>query len=212
MFYPLFFEPVYKNIIWGGRNLEKVLNRTLPEGTIAESWDVCCHKNGMSIVSNGPLKGIGLDELIKTNGALLVGKNCESMDRFPLLIKIIDANDKLSVQVHPGNDYALKVHGDLGKTEMWYVIAAKPGAKLIYGTLPGTSLETFSAAIKNGCLEETLNFIDIKTGDVIFIPSGTLHAIMDGLLIAEIQQNSDTTYRVFDWNRVKLQVSLGNYI
>lgn len=202
MLYPLFFEPVYKNIIWGGRNLEKVFNRNLPEGKIAESWDICCHKNGMGIVANGELRGNLLNELIENYGAELMGTNCEGFDRFPLLIKIIDANDKLSIQVHPGNEYALKAHGDLGKTEMWYIIDAKPNAKLVYGTVPGTSKEEFKTSLLNNTVETKLNYVDVKKGDVIFIPSGTLHAIMDGLVIAEIQQNSDTTYRVYDWNRV----------
>lgn len=202
MLYPLFFEPVYKNIIWGGRNMETLLGRALPEGTIAESWDICCHKNGMGIVSVGELKGRALDSLIDEYGNQLVGKNSEGMDRFPLLIKIIDANDKLSIQVHPGNEYALSAHGDLGKTEMWYVVAAKPNAKLIYGTAAGVTKEEFKASLLNGTLENKVNYVDVKKGDVLFIPSGTVHAIMDGLLIAEIQQNSDTTYRVYDWNRV----------
>jgi mannose-6-phosphate isomerase len=201
MLYPLFFEPVYKKIIWGGRNLETVFNRTLPPGDIAESWDVCCHKNGMSIVSNGPLKGKKLDELMTIYNLELLGKKCAGMDRFPVLVKIIDANDKLSVQVHPGDDYALKDSGDLGKTEIWYIIDAKPNSKLVYGTLPGISKEEFKASITDGCLQSKLRYINVVKGDVIFIPHGTVHAIMEGLLIAEIQQNSDTTYRVFDWNR-----------
>jgi len=204
MLYPLFFEPVYKNIIWGGRNLETVFNRSLPPGNIAESWEVCCHKNGMSLVANGDLKGRSLEELIALYGTSLLGENSSNMDRFPLLVKIIDANDKLSVQVHPGNEYALKEHGDLGKTEMWYVIKAKPNAKLIYGTLPGTTREEFKNGLVNKTLEEKLNYVEVKTGDVVFIPAGTIHAILDGLLIAEIQQNSDTTYRVYDWNRTDI--------
>jgi mannose-6-phosphate isomerase len=201
MLYPLFFKPVYKSIIWGGRNLETVFNRSLPLGNIAESWDVCCHKNGMSIVVNGEQRGKSLEELITTYGTSLIGEKSNNMDRFPLLIKLIDANDKLSIQVHPGNEYALKAHGDLGKTEMWYVIKAKPNAKLVYGTLPGTTREEMRDALINGTIEEKLNYVKVKADDIIFIPSGTIHAIMDGLLIAEIQQNSDTTYRVYDWNR-----------
>jgi mannose-6-phosphate isomerase len=201
MLYPLFFEPVYKNIIWGGRNLETVFNRILPPGEIAESWDVCCHKNGMSIVSNGSLKGKSLEELIKLYSLELLGKKCVDMDRFPVLVKIIDANDKLSVQVHPGDEYALKDCGDLGKTEMWYIIDAKPNSRLVYGTLPGISKEEFRASITDGSLQSKLRYINVVKGDVIFIPVGTVHAIMEGLVIAEIQQNSDTTYRVFDWNR-----------
>lgn len=201
MLYPLFFEPIYKNIIWGGRTLEKVFNRVLPPGDIAESWEVCCHKNDISVVKNGHFKGKTLHELINSYGSELLGEKCSEMDRFPLLIKIIDANDKLSVQVHPGDDYALKTNGDLGKTEMWYILDAKDGAQLIYGTIPGTTKNAFMTSIENGTLEKYLNYVSVKKGDVIFIPSGTIHAIMDGILIAEIQQNSDTTFRVYDWNR-----------
>lgn len=201
MLYPLFFEPVYKEILWGGRNMEKALGRKLPEGAIAESWEICSHRNGMSIVSNGPLKGQTLAALREQYGSRLEGSRSKG-DRFPLLIKFIDANDRLSIQVHPDDEYALKDQGDLGKTEMWYVIDASPDGKLIYGTAPGVTKEDFDFALQHGQLEEKLNTVSVKKGDVIFIPSGTVHAIMEGLLIAEIQQNSDTTYRVYDWNRV----------
>lgn len=202
MLYPLFFEPVYKTILWGGRNMESLLNRKLPDGNIAESWDICCHKNGMGVVASGELKGHTFAALISEYGSQLVGTHSADMDRFPLLIKIIDANDKLSIQVHPGNEYAMNAHGELGKTEMWYVVDAIPGAQLIYGTSKGVTKEAFKAAILDGTLENKLNYVQVKKGDVLFIPSGTVHAIMEGLLIAEIQQNSDTTYRVYDWNRV----------
>ena len=149
MLYPLFFEPVYKDILWGGRNLEKVFNRILPPGNIAESWEACCHKNGMSVVINGIFKGKTLHELIESHGSQLLGEKCNEMDRFPLLIKIIDANDKLSVQVHPGDSYSLKTSGDLGKTEMWYIMDAKEGSELIYGITPGTTKDAFMTSIQN---------------------------------------------------------------
>ncbi|WDC83551.1 class I mannose-6-phosphate isomerase [Caloramator sp. mosi_1] len=123
-------------------------------------------------------------------------------DRFPLLIKYIDASDKLSVQVHPNDEYAIKNEGDYGKTEMWYVIDAKEDAKLIYGVKEATTREKFKKALINKKLEDYLNYVSVKKGDVIFIPSGTLHSILGGIVVAEIQQNSDTTYRVYDWNRV----------
>ncbi|WP_027307660.1 mannose-6-phosphate isomerase, class I [Caloramator sp. ALD01] len=202
MLYPLFFQPVYKEIIWGGQNLNKIFGRSLPYEKTAESWEVCCHKNGMSIIENGIYKEKTLQEIIDIYKEELLGTKALKYDRFPLLIKYIDANDKLSVQVHPNDEYALKFEGDFGKTEMWYVVDAKDDAKLIYGVKEGTTKEEFKEALFNKQLEDCLNYVSVKKGDVIFIPSGTVHAILDGIVIAEIQQNSDTTYRVYDWNRV----------
>nr|WP_200956799.1 type I phosphomannose isomerase catalytic subunit [Caloramator mitchellensis] len=197
--YPLFFEPVYKEIIWGGRKLEKYFNRNIPDGNIAESWEVSCHKSGMSIIRNGELKGTTLKEVIDSYGEIILGKKYNS---FPLLVKLIDANDKLSVQVHPDDDYAKKFENQFGKTEMWYVIDAKENAQLVYGLKSEISKEKFIEAINLNKVEECLNYVNVSKGDVIFIPSGTVHAIMDGLLLAEIQQSSDVTYRLYDWNRV----------
>lgn len=199
MLYPLFFEPVYKNIIWGGRKFETYFKRTIPDGNVAESWEICCHQNGMSIIKNGPLQGKTLDEVIKLYKKEILG---EKYDKFPLLIKLIDANDKLSIQVHPHDEYSKRVENQLGKTEMWYVIDAKEGAKLVYGLKKGTTRESLKKTIEENTIEELLNFVSVEKGDIIFIPSGTVHAILDGLLLAEIQQNSDITYRLYDWNRV----------
>lgn len=201
MLYPLFFEPVYKNIIWGGRRLEEVFHRDLPPGNAAESWEVCCHRDGMSIVSNGPLKGKSLEYIMKEYKGKLTGDKFSYLDRFPLLIKFIDAQDNLSVQVHPRDDYALINEKDLGKTEMWYILDAKENARIIYGIKKNITREEFKKALTSGSLERLLNFVPVKKGDSIFIPSGTVHAILDGIVIAEIQQNSNTTYRVYDWNR-----------
>ncbi|MCX7951033.1 MAG: mannose-6-phosphate isomerase, class I [Clostridiales bacterium] len=202
MLYPLFFQPVYKEIIWGGQNLKTILNKEVPFEKTAESWEVCCHKNGMSIVDNGEYKGKTLKEVIDIHKTDLLGTKTLKYDRFPILIKYIDANDRLSVQVHPNDEYALKNEGDFGKTEVWYIVDAKENAKLIFGVKEGTTKDDFKTALKNKNLEECLNYVNVKKGDVIFIPSGTVHAILDGIVIAEIQQNSDTTYRVYDWNRV----------
>ena len=199
MLYPLKFEPVYKSILWGGRNIGKKFNRNIPNGNIAESWEVCCREDGMSLVSNGELKGLSLQELMDTYKEDLLGKK---YDYFPLLIKIIDANDKLSVQVHPNDEQAKKGNGQNGKTEMWYVFDSKPGAKLIYGLKEGITKSEFEGAIKNSTVEDTLKEVPVKPGDSFYMPSGTVHAILDGILVAEIQQNSNTTYRVYDWNRV----------
>lgn len=204
MLYPLKFEPVYKDYIWGGRELEKFGKKKLPEGIVAESWEISSHPDGESIVSNGEFKGISLTELINRFGRDLVGNELSQKDveKFPLLIKLIDANDKLSVQVHPEDEYA-KIHenGEYGKNEMWYIVSAKPGAKLVYGVKPGVTRESFDIAVKEDNVEDCLNYMEVFTGDSVDIPAGLVHAIGEGILIAEIQQNSNTTYRVFDYNR-----------
>ncbi len=204
--YPLLFEPVLKDYIWGGRNLES-LGRELPsEGVIAESWEIAGHKDGTTQVANGRFAGLSLTELQAQLGLKLIGSNnawAQERDKFPLLIKLLDANRPLSVQVHPNDDYALENEGnELGKTEMWVVLRAEPGAEVILGVKEGTTPEKFRDAIEDGRLEPFLHYIPVQAGDHICVPAGSLHAIMGGLLIAEIQQNSNTTYRVYDWNRV----------
>ncbi|HBE77627.1 MAG TPA: mannose-6-phosphate isomerase [Firmicutes bacterium] len=204
MLYPLKFQPVFKDYIWGGRNLEQ-FGKKLPPGNVAESWEISCHPNGISIVSNGEFTGQSLPELIGKFGRQLVGTALPEKDvaTFPLLIKLIDANDKLSVQVHPDDSYALThEHGELGKNEMWHILSAKPGAKLIYDVLPGTNLEIFSQAVKDNHIGDYLKSVEVFAGDTLNIPAGLIHAIGEGIVLAEIQQNSDTTYRVFDYNRV----------
>lgn len=201
--YPLQFEPIYKRKIWGGDSLQRVYNRELPESSIGESWEVAAHPHGTSIIANGLYQGRTLTELISKNPEGILGSSIKyKKDRqFPLLIKFIDANDKLSVQVHPDNNYAQRIENESGKTEMWYILEAKPGAKLVYGLKPGTKKDTFSEAIKNGKVETYINEVEVTKGDIFYMPSGTIHAIEDGILLAEIQQNSNTTYRVYDWNR-----------
>ncbi|MGI6141387.1 MAG: mannose-6-phosphate isomerase, class I [Caldicoprobacterales bacterium] len=205
MLYPLFFTPIHKERIWGSGKLADKYNRLLEHDKIGESWEISCHKNGMSVISNGPLKGVGLDEAIEKYGKELLGSEVyhENYRKFPLLIKILDAADWLSVQVHPGDRYAmLHEKGELGKTEMWYIIDAEPGAKLIYGIRKGIDKATLRRNVDEGRLEECLQELEVKAGDVLYIPAGAVHAIGEGILICEIQQNSDTTYRVYDWNRV----------
>lgn len=197
--YPIKFKSLYYGRVWGGRGLESFRDN-LPEGNIGESWDVACHKSGTSIVNNGEFKGKKLDELIIEKGEELIGTQI-SKDRFPLLIKFIDAKEKLSVQVHPDDEYAQKVEGDMGKTEIWYVVDAVEEATLILGIKEGCTKEQFKDAIENGTLEEYMNKVKVKKGDVFFVKSGLIHAIGAGVIIAEIQQNSDTTYRVYDYNR-----------
>lgn len=206
-FYPLLFEPILKDYIWGGRNLETRLGRTLPADTIiAETWEIAAHKDGTATVTNGSHAGKLLTTLLEEQGLDLIGRRSQwahERNLFPLLIKILDANRNLSVQVHPNDDYALKHEGnELGKTEMWVVLHADPGAEVILGVAEGTTPELFEQAIEEGRLEPLLNRIPVKAGDHINVPAGSLHAILGGLLIAEIQQNSNTTYRVYDWNRM----------
>lgn len=203
--YPLLFEPVLKDYIWGGRNLKARLGRDLPDHDIAESWEIAAHKDGNTVVRNGRFKGMTLGDLQAELGLVLVGRRSTwavNRSKFPLLIKLLDANDKLSVQVHPNDEYALAHEGnELGKTEMWVVLYAEPGSEIILGVRAGTTKEKFAEAIQNGTLETHLHTLPISTGDFVCVPSGTVHAILGGALIAEIQQNSNTTYRVYDWNR-----------
>ena len=205
-FYPILFTPVLKDYLWGGRTLEK-LGRTLPPtGIVAESWEISGHDDGTTTVANGRFAGQSLTELHAALGLDLIGSNnawAQERGKFPLLIKLLDAHRPLSVQVHPNDEYALAHEGnELGKTEMWVVLHAERGARLQLGITPGTTPESFRRGIETGNLEPYLHYLPVQTGDHICVPAGTLHAILGGILIAEIQQNSNTTYRVYDWNRV----------
>lgn len=205
MLEPLKMHPVYKEPIWGGKNLKEKYGKDIPSDTTGEAWEVAAHKNGQSTVAGGTLDGKTLGEAIELLGKDLLGDYVAQQypDKFPLLVKFLDCNDKLSVQVHPDDAYA-KAHenGELGKTEMWYILDAKPGAKLIYGFNRDVTKEEFARAIETNTLDTIMNYVDVEPGDCFFIPSKTLHALLDGLLVAEIQQNSDTTYRVYDFGRV----------
>ena len=202
--YPMIFDPVFKDYPWGGRNLATVLGRALPDGIVAESWDIAAHPNGSSTVSNGPLTGKTLPEVMDLLGEALVGSNSAQaleLGRFPLLIKLLDANRWLSVQVHPDDVYGLAHEGESGKTEMWVVLHAEPGAELIYGFRRGVSREAYRAVIGTERSADDLHRVAVKAGDVIFVPAGAVHALGPGIIVAEIQQNSDTTYRIYDWGR-----------
>ena len=196
--YPLKFDNLYYEKIWGGRDFEAFRNN-LPQGEIGESWDIACHPNGTGIVYNGELKGQTFDKLINEYGTKLVGSKV-NIDKFPLLVKLINSKEKLSVQVHPDDEYAAKYENEYGKTEAWYVMDAKEGASLIVGTKNCTKKE-FEEAIKNNNVEDYLNTIPVKKGDCFLINSGLVHAICEGVIIAEIQQSSDITYRVYDYGR-----------
>ncbi len=200
--YPMLMTPVSKEIIWGGDLLKKEYGKKADFEKIAESWELTVREKEMCVIANGPLAGKTVGEYIDSDREGILGKSCTKYDRFPLLIKFIDAADRLSIQVHPDNEYSLKNEGELGKTEMWYIMGAKEGAQLVYGLKEGVTNEDFAKAVHEGRTEEVLNFVDVHEGDVFFIPSGQVHAIGAGILIAEIQQNSNITYRVYDYNRM----------
>ncbi|MBN1641266.1 MAG: class I mannose-6-phosphate isomerase [Anaerolineae bacterium] len=203
--YPLTFTPVFRDYIWGGRNLETRFGRELPPGIVAESWEISGHPSSPTTVDRGPLAGMTLPEVQARLGDRLVGVRSRwatERAKFPLLVKLLDANRRLSVQVHPSDAYALAHEGDLGKTEMWYVLYAEPGTELICGLAREMTRDTFRAALAEGTLGECLHRVQIAAGDAICVPTGTVHALLEGAVVAEIQQNSDTTYRVYDWDRL----------
>lgn len=200
--YPLQFQPEFKERVWGGRALER-FGLNPPAGSIGEGWMIADHTNGTTSVCNGPLAGKGLDELREQFGTKWLGSKGISAKggRFPLLIKLLDCNDDLSIQVHPSDSYEGLPQGELGKTEMWYVLDAKPDAKIIYGLKEGVTPESMRISLENGTIMDCLHQIPVEAGDTFFIPAGTVHALCAGVLVAEIQQNSDTTYRLYDYNR-----------
>ena len=199
---PITFEPIYMPRIWGGRQLEETYHRPLPDPTtpFGEAWDIVDRDEAQSIVSSGDFSGKKLNHLWNHHREEIFGKNLPDTDRFPLLIKILDCAADLSIQVHPPANIAEKLGGE-AKTEMWYIADCKPDAKLYVGLKDGATRETFEEAIAEGTVAGQVHAITPEKGQSIFIESGRLHAIGAGFLIHEIQQNSDTTYRVFDWNR-----------
>jgi len=200
--YPLAFEPIFKERIWGGRRLAEVFGKSLPPGVaIGESWELADLPEDKSRIVNGPLAGRTLAEAIAELGPAVTG-DADYRPPFPLLIKLLDAQDVLSVQVHPDAEACRRMGRGDPKTECWYILDAAPGAVIYKGLKPGTTRKQFARAVEAGTTAELLNRIEVRPGECHFLPSGTCHAIGAGLLIAEIQQPSDTTYRVFDWNRV----------
>ena len=195
-------KPAFKDYIWGGTRLRDDFGKQCDMEKIAESWELSCHKDGESTIDGGEADGLTLSQLIETQGKGILGSDCEKFEDFPILIKLIDAKDNLSVQVHPDNEYAKRVEGEYGKTEMWYVVDCDEGATLLYGFKKEISKDEFARRIENNTLLEVTNAVPVKKGDVFFIRAGTLHAIGKGILIAEIQQNSNTTYRIYDYGRV----------
>ena len=194
--------PAFKDYLWGGTKLRDEFGKLCDYDKVAESWELSCHKDGNSVIASGEFAGTSLADYITGAEKEALGSHCAKFENFPILIKLIDAKDNLSGQVHPDNDYALRVEGEYGKTEMWYVVDCDPGASLLYGFRREISKEEFRRRIENNTLLEVANRVEVHPGDVFFIEARTLHAIGSGILIAEIQQNSNTTYRVYDYGRV----------
>ena len=194
--------PACKDYIWVGQRLKTDFGIQSGLNPLSEAWVLSCHPDGPSVLADGPDKGMTLRAWLDKAGKEALGTACEAFEDFPMLIKLIDAKKDLSIQVHPSDAYALEHEGQYGKTEMWVVLDAEPGASLYYGFDREVSLEEFSSRVSDGTLTEVLRKVPVKPGDVFFIPSGTLHAIGAGLVIAEIQQNSNVTYRVFDYGRL----------
>jgi mannose-6-phosphate isomerase len=201
MFYPLTFRPIFKERVWGGRNLERLFQKPLPSGvSIGESWEICDRPGDVSQITNGHFAGKDLRWLMEEHADELLGSAQPHNDRFPLLVKILDAQDKLSLQVHPPVKVAATLGGE-PKTEMWYVTHAEPRAELFAGLKRDVTRAGFEQKIQSGNVSECFHRLPVRRGDVLFLPSGRVHAIGAGVVLFEIQQNSDTTYRVFDWNR-----------
>lgn len=194
-------SPVFKDYLWGGTRLRDEFEKKCDFEKIAESWELAAHKDGESVIASGEFCGMTLSEYVEKCGKECLGRRAERFDRFPIMIKLIDAKDNLSVQVHPNDAYALKNEDDYGKTEVWYVISADEASCLYYGFNRSITKDEFKRRIADNTIEEVLEKVNVKAGDVFFIEPGTLHAIGKGLLICEIQQNSNTTYRVYDYNR-----------
>ncbi len=201
LFVPLRFRPVYQTYLWGGENLKTRLGRMdAPEGLVAESWEISDRDDGMGVVAEGPFAGKTFRELMEAHGPSLLGERCDA-ERFPLLIKVLDAAQTLSVQVHPNDETAAEFGGE-AKTEMWYVLEAAPDAVVYCGLKEGVTPAAFRAAIEANTLEAWMKTVPVKPGDAIFVPGGRVHAIGAGCLLLEVQQNSNTTYRIYDWGRV----------
>lgn len=199
--------PVYKlkpactDYIWGGTKLRDEYNIEYDKERLAEAWVLSCHPSGTSVIVSGDAKGQNLNEYIQINGKAVLGSNCDRLGDFPIIAKLIDAKKDLSIQVHPNNYYAHEFEGQLGKTEMWYVVDAEPDSFIFYGVKRNVTVEEVRRHIEDETLTEILNAVPAHKGDVFYIPAGTMHAIGKGLLIAEVQQNSNVTYRVFDYGR-----------
>lgn len=199
---PMLLKAPLKDYLWGGTLLKEKYGKESDLDKVAESWELSAHKDGMSVISGGEFDGKTLNEYIESQGRGVIGTNCADKEGFPILVKLIDAAQSLSVQVHPNNEYARIHEGEPGKTEMWYIVDCKEGSKLLYGFKKSVSKEEFERRIKDNTLLEITNDVPVHKGDVFFIEAGTLHAIGEGILIAEVQQSSNSTYRIYDFGRV----------
>lgn len=204
MLYPLKFTPLQKQTLWGGSALSERLGKPVSDQPVGESWELCCRADGMSVVSNGPLKGTALDRLIEQYGEALLGSRIWGSygGEFPLFFKFIDAAQRLSVQVHPDDAMAQRLGEPFGKEELWFVVDAPEDGRLIVGLEPDVTEQDCRDAVSQGGLAALLREVPVRPGEFYSIPPGTVHAILEGLLIAEIQQNSNTTYRFYDWGRL----------
>lgn len=198
---PVLLKPAFKDYLWGGTKLRTEFGKDCDLERIAESWELSAHKDGQSVVASGEYSGCTLSEYIEKCGRDILGVRGMSFESFPILIKFIDAKQDLSIQVHPSDDYAAEHEGEYGKTEVWYVLSADEGAALYYGFKTPITKEEYRQRIENNTITDVLNRVEAKAGDVFFVEPGTVHAIGSGLLICEIQQNSNTTYRVYDYDR-----------
>lgn len=198
---PILLKPSTKSYVWGGDKLKKEWGKQSLADNIAESWELSCNKEGESVIVGGEYDGLALSDYIARN-PMCLGENCKAFEFFPVLIKLIDAKTNLSIQVHPSDDYALKNENQYGKTEMWYIVDCEKGSGVYCGFKKPMPLGVVNDLLEKGEILDCLNFIQVQKGDVIFIPSGTVHAICGGLVICEIQQNSALTYRLFDYNRL----------
>lgn len=194
--------PAYKDYLWGGTKLKEDYNKHTDLDIVAESWELSTHKDGQSIVDSGNDKGMLFGDYLEKAGKEVLGTKGAAFAFFPMLIKFIDAKGNLSIQVHPDNEYALRVEKEYGKTEMWYILDAEEGASLYYGTNTEITKEEFREKIENDTILDVLKKVPVHKGDVFFIEAGTIHAIGAGIVICEIQQNSNSTYRVYDFGRV----------
>ena len=202
--YPFVFNPILKEKIWGGTKLKTVFNKNISSDTTGESWELSTVKGDVSVISNGEYKGKSLNDLISEFPEEVLGTKIYKQfgTEFPLLFKFIDAKEDLSIQVHPNDELAKKRHNSFGKTEMWYVMQADEGARIVVGFKENSSKEEYVENLENKTLLSILKEVEVKKGDVFFLETGTIHAIGAGIVIAEIQQTSDITYRVYDWDRV----------
>lgn len=205
--YPLVFEPIFKYRIWGGSKLRTTLHKDFTEDKIGESWEISDVKDSKTVVARGHLKGKTLTELIAIYGAELLGNSVMSRfgNEFPLLVKCIDAKTPLSIQVHPTNEVAKKRHNGVGKNEMWYIMQADPNAEIVIGFDKNTNQQSFNELLKTGDVEDLLHKEKVSAGDLFYIPAGRVHAIGAGVLLAEIQQTSNITYRIYDYDRVDVK-------